>query len=775
GDPYSAFARIAAMTAIVSSVLAMAGIAFGGSGAGSAATTSTLPKSTVLGAAAGTGSESLYNSYELLEDTYDMQYSELSKLNKSMRDLNNNISGLVANILQYGIGGASSWNVAEGKVYGSSYKYGKQFDDIAGYALAGATLGPVGLIINYVMEKLTGNFVGELVGKLFNYVFGGKVTTAIEETGLAMQPGSVSSVMAGLGIDAQTYALIKAVKDGGLFSSDKTSYKTQYDELATSTKDLIGSIYEDISTTLVFLTDEFGTDMSKTLGYAFESIKLNLKDMDAEEINETLQNYFSGIGDTAVEALFGTLLRGYQEVGEGLMETAVRLVRDKAVISDILEKTNQEFIGSIKNIIAFSEELIKLAGGLDVLQDSFETYYKSFIPESERMANTYKDISSVLGDLNMALPETRDGYKELVESLDLSFKEVTSVVSSSSGTASAVNNTASQLKSLGMVLTAAIAAGDVAKIQQYQAAMNVLMNNMNNAANQTATTIGTTTTVITKGQQEQYAALLLYAEYADAYYSYIEEIEAKRASMQIELLEAQGKSEEALALQRQMELDAMDESLRALQEEIWATEELSKAMEEVANRSETVSDWLNSLITSSVIPVTSAEAYQEQYDKLYAESGTAEGLSDFLNYATQYLNFMKSYSGDYLDIYNKVIRDVSVLDPEYVSPQQAFVNDFLANPANYGGVDRENILGSYASGTDYVPKTGPYILHEGEKVIRSSDNSSADNKKIIQILSSLVSSAQPIVIPLDGKVIAKTVGKYIPITPELTDAIRRVQ
>ena len=67
-----------------------------------------------------------------------------------------------------------------------------------------------------------------------------------------------------------------------------------------------------------------------------------------------------------------------------------------------------------------------------------------------------------------------------------------------------------------------------------------------------------------------------------------------------------------------------------------------------------------------------------------------------------------------------------------------------------------------------------YCMRE-KKVIRSSDNSSADNKKIIQILSSLVSSAQPIVIPLDGKVIAKTVGKYIPITPELTDAIRRVQ
>ena len=39
--------------------------------------------------------------------------------------------------------------------------------------------------------------------------------------------------------------------------------------------------------------------------------------MDEKRLTKRFKIIFSGIGDTAVEALFGTLLRGYQEVGEG--------------------------------------------------------------------------------------------------------------------------------------------------------------------------------------------------------------------------------------------------------------------------------------------------------------------------------------------------------------------------------------------------------------------------------------------------------------------------
>jgi hypothetical protein len=36
-------------------------------------------------------------------------------------------------------------------------------------------------------------------------------------------------------------------------------------------------------------------------------------------------------------------------------------------------------------------------------------------------------------------------------------------------------------------------------------------------------------------------------------------------------------------------------------------------------------------------------------------------------------------------------------------------------------------LGSYKNGTDYVPKTGVYKLHEGEKVVPKEENEHADN------------------------------------------------
>jgi hypothetical protein len=40
----------------------------------------------------------------------------------------------------------------------------------------------------------------------------------------------------------------------------------------------------------------------------------------------------------------------------------------------------------------------------------------------------------------------------------------------------------------------------------------------------------------------------------------------------------------------------------------------------------------------------------------------------------------------------------------------------------YDVSDMVKPLGSYAKGTDYVPKTGPYTLHEGEKVVPAKEN-----------------------------------------------------
>ncbi|MDD5355857.1 MAG: hypothetical protein PHY56_04935, partial [Candidatus Omnitrophica bacterium] len=307
GDPYTAFARIAAMIAAMTSLLSSAGISFSGGGGGTAS--ASLPKSTVLGAEAGTGSSSINNSYEMLKDTYSMEYSELSELNASMKALNSNISGLVSNILRYGVGNTESWDLSGlDKTSGIG---GFIMDTWKTALTAGTGILPISDSINKLINKAT------------NAVFGGSTLYKIKASGLALGGISVADLMGGEDVSAKAYARIKKTVEGGWFSSDKYSYSTKYASLSSSTTDLISSIYSDISTTLVALTTELGTDMSKTMAYAFKATKLNLKGMTSDEINDTLSEYFSNIGDKAVEKLFGSMLKGYQEVGEGLLETAV--------------------------------------------------------------------------------------------------------------------------------------------------------------------------------------------------------------------------------------------------------------------------------------------------------------------------------------------------------------------------------------------------------------------------------------------------------------------
>ncbi len=56
-----------------------------------------------------------------------------------------------------------------------------------------------------------------------------------------------------------------------------------------------------------------------------------------------------------------------------------------------------------------------------------------------------------------------------------------------------------------------------------------------------------------------------------------------------------------------------------------------------------------------------------------------------------------------------------------------------STPSDYGEVPYplgEGVLDSYASGTDYVPRTGLYRLHEGEKVIPAHPASSPSSTSI---------------------------------------------
>ncbi|MFN4176420.1 hypothetical protein [Phenylobacterium sp.] len=95
-----------------------------------------------------------------------------------------------------------------------------------------------------------------------------------------------------------------------------------------------------------------------------------------------------------------------------------------------------------------------------------------------------------------------------------------------------------------------------------------------------------------------------------------------RRELEIRLMELQGKSAEALTARRKAELAAMDESLRALQEQVWAAEDAAEAEAKLAQEREILKD-----LEMQLLEVTDAAAAAELSRQQILES-LPENLRD---------------------------------------------------------------------------------------------------------------------------------------------------
>lgn len=400
GDPYTAFARIAAMAATMASLLATIGESVGGGGGSSSSVTAKYT-STALGS--NEASQSASKSYELLKDSYSMQYERLTKIYGEMKDLNSSITGLVTSIVSTGGFSTAGMHIKTG----SQGTLLDKFTDK--YNLIRQDMGVLTTIGNFFNAPLMG------LRSITDKIFGGSTETKIKETGLSVGASSLADILSG-GVSAQQYAKIKTTTDGGWFGSDKTSYSYKYQDLDSGVSQMLNLVFQSLGSSIVSLSEAFGVDTKNALDYVFKETKLNLKGMTSEEMNTAISEYISTTADNAAQALFGNLLGKYQQLNEGLMETATRVLRNKEIIEDYVTKTNKAFTGTTDQIIGFTESLVDLGGTLDDLTDNIQTYINAFYSDAERQAMLAQDLMDAMGG-NM--PGSRSGFRAMVEGLDL--------------------------------------------------------------------------------------------------------------------------------------------------------------------------------------------------------------------------------------------------------------------------------------------------------------------------------------------------------------------
>lgn len=580
GDPYSAFGRIAAMTALAGGIVAAAGGSLSGGGSASAPTAvSGASQSTALGSTEQ--SQSITNAFSFLEDIESGQYSELKDISASMKDLNKNITGLVTSIVR--TGGVSEFEGVAGTSGGTSLtqdvavKYGISLGTAVVSDIAASITKNIPIIGN-IYSGLTG-FIDDITSSISSALFGGSKKTSILSSGLQITPGTIGSGE----VSTQAYADIKVKKEGGLFGSDKTYFKTLTDEVDQSVQDMITIVFKNMGETMVDIAKGLGTEnLEEVFNYVFDIGKIDLKGLDTEGLNKALQEAFSTTADKAVTDLFGELIGRYQKIGEGILETAVRLVGEKAVIMDVLELTNQGFEGSDipAKALEVTQALVDMAGGLDSLTDAATTYYDKFFTEAEKQVRLQNQLTESLGSVGLELPKTRDSYRAIVESLDLTTEAGQKTYVSLLGLSEGADKYYTSLENGNKVLAEnqknILSINSDIERSIAQMDMTPLEKSIDDITRSTAATIQK---LIDLGATEdQLTSARLYGERQinATIEAERKNIEAQEKANQklydnkyVELLEAQGKSTEALNLKRKLELESLDDSVKEIQLRIW--------------------------------------------------------------------------------------------------------------------------------------------------------------------------------------------------------------
>lgn len=435
GDPYTAFARMASMAAIVSSMLGNIGVAFGLN-----KTTTSSDSFSAMTANNGSGStlgdskqssKSITDSLSTLKDFAEPQYKILLEMNNNLTSINEKISGVSSLLIQTG-----GFAFGQGYTgYSTGYKNNLSLGNsttssliggagvlaglgaYGGFGAMGAlsVAGPMGLALMGVDKLLLGGTLTNAFSGIVNSVLGGvfgktSVSQSLTDSGIYFADTLLSSAIKEF--DGQAYQTITTTttKKSWFSKSSSSVVQSYFDQLDAQTERQFSLVLDNLyNTVLVSGTalDSASEQTANSLSNFVVSLgKISLKDKTGTQIQEELTNVFAKVGDDLARTAF-PLLNDFQKVGEGLFSTLTR------VATGI--QTADFYIGKLGN--RFSEVTYTAIGnkqgdvGFEALLQSIEKVEAATYPVNNNLLNVVDSLDTTADKLYTvytALDELRD-------------------------------------------------------------------------------------------------------------------------------------------------------------------------------------------------------------------------------------------------------------------------------------------------------------------------------------------------------------------------------
>lgn len=402
GDPYTAFARIAAMGAIMAGLGVFSGSTGGGSSTLAADRQATQGTGTVLGSS--DKSQSISESFEAFKDIEDDQLTELKAIKNNMSQLSNGIAALAVSLISDVEFGSSTIS-GMGTQYGYDKTLGADFGKKLSVLSGGIDLGVVFELGGAVVDSVLKSFKS--------------TKKEVTDSGIRIGAQSLSDILND-GLEASYFDVIETTKKKNFGLSKSKSSETETSAIDSNVTDQIGNIFkmlgENVSESIAILGVEYSNSLND---FILDVGDVSFKDLTGEEIQAELESIISKQGDLLAE--FGLdYLDVFQKIGEGALETLNRLAIQTSVFRDSLDTLNVSFSEIPKaDLILFADNIIDLVGGLDSFMSLSSGFVDSFFSDAEKTQKLGDDLGEVFKSLNVPMSKSKDEFRSLVESIDL--------------------------------------------------------------------------------------------------------------------------------------------------------------------------------------------------------------------------------------------------------------------------------------------------------------------------------------------------------------------
>lgn len=357
---------------------------------------------------AGQGTNTLTNLtvVQTLKGMYDAAVDGFESMSLAV---NNGFIEIGAQVGQYNAAAGTAINqsaaaAGSAAAYASGAIIGKVVGDAIsdGYSVngTGSAVVNIATVIGATIAGPIGAAIGGTIGGLFNRAFGMREK---EVTGQGTR-GTFSSG----GFSGDNYTNYQ--QKGGWFQSDKNWTDTK--GASSAERAALGDAFAGVRGAVMGAAASINLATDKIAGYS------KGVDIAAGTSKEGMIALFTGMADEMAAAAEPGLA-ALAKSGETASATLNRLSASLTTTNTWLVILRRRTIDVSLAGADAASKLADLFGGLENFTSAAKAFYETYYTEGERAARSQEDMAQAMALVSLALPSTKDAYKDLANSLDL--------------------------------------------------------------------------------------------------------------------------------------------------------------------------------------------------------------------------------------------------------------------------------------------------------------------------------------------------------------------